>query len=208
MKLTLGTDRDARKNTPLLGGCINYFLAALAGVARHSFRSNKIHNAGEPMHWARGKSMDHGECIIRHCADIEDIKAFMARNNLEGEPEQEVIRLLLEEADARAWRALADSQELYEKYGGAPMSPASRLPPPPVEPPVVLIPDAPVDAVIQEIIDATVPTPAAELDPVGRHGDGKWYFWDDGWMLQSGPYDSEMEARAAYGEYRRVTDAG
>lgn len=233
MKFTLGIDRDQRKNTPMLSGCINYFLAAIAGVARHSKRSNAQHNPGEPMHWARGKSTDHAECIVRHLSDMQDIEAFMRRNQPAGRaylPGDEIVQTLLQEADALAWRALALSQELYEKYGDAPPSPASVLPKPErcefsvdkgaymcelekghagpcgSSQPPVLIPDAPVDSVIAEITGGAA-RPSKELDPVSRNGDGKWYFWDDGWMLQSGPYDSEQETRAAYGEYRRVQDA-
>lgn len=134
MKLTLGTDHATRKATPMLAGLFGYFFAALAGIARHSKRSNEQHNGNEPMHWARGKSNDHGECILRHLGDAEDMQAFMRRNQPPGRdylPGDEVVQLLLKEADALAWRACAYSQELYEKYGGAPSSFSSILPPSP-----------------------------------------------------------------------------
>lgn len=122
MKLTLGADSQARKDTPLVGGFDNYFPAAAAGVARHSKRSNDKHNRGEPMHWARGKSNDHAECIRRHNADIQDILAARDRPGTQFTDQQ-----LLEELDALCWRAMALSQEWYERIGGAPLAPAARL---------------------------------------------------------------------------------
>jgi hypothetical protein len=127
-KTTLPTDSQARKDVPLLSGLFRYFPAALAGVARWSKLGNDKHNPGEPLHHARGKSMDHGDCILRHTMDLEDFLADLARR-------AEVltaaeVQAILDEADARAWRALADSQELHEKFGGAPLAPGARLPPP------------------------------------------------------------------------------
>lgn len=130
MKLTLGTDPKARKDTPMLAGLKGYFLAALAGVARHSWRSNKTHNGDEPMHWARGKSMDHGECVDRHLSDCEEMRMHIERSNAEGIEAHQTVAEYLQECDALAWRALAYSQIAYEKYGGAPMSFNSRVTPP------------------------------------------------------------------------------
>ena len=129
LKLTLGTDSNARKGIPIFSGCIMYFAAALAGVARHSKRGNDKHNPGEPLHHARGKSMDHPECVPRHSMDMADMLAYIER----GGPDSENVKaLLLEEADALCWRSLAWSQELYEKYAGAPLAPGAKAAPAPV----------------------------------------------------------------------------
>lgn len=120
-RLTLPTDSAVRKDVPLYSGCYTYFPAALAGVAMHSKAGNDKHNPGEPLHHARGKSMDHADCIARHSMDIAD---FMARQVVWTAKEQEEI---LTEANAMCWRALALSQELHEKFG-APLAPAARLP--------------------------------------------------------------------------------
>jgi hypothetical protein len=109
-----------------------YFPAALAGVAKHSVAGNAKHNPGEPLHHARGKSMDHADCIDRHATDIGDIEAYITREGIT----PEAVKMLLAEANALCWRALAWSQELHERYGGAPLAPAARLPPP-----VVLAPE-------------------------------------------------------------------
>lgn len=130
LKLTLGTDSTARKDIPIFSGCIAYFTAALAGVARHSKRGNDKHNPGEPLHHARGKSMDHSDCVPRHTIDMGDMLAYLERERgdmCDGE-RAELVKGLLEEADALCWRALAWSQELYERYGGAPLASAAREP--------------------------------------------------------------------------------
>ncbi len=106
----LPTDSEERKQIPLFSGCLNYFPLALAAVARVSKRGNDKHNPGQPIHWARGKSMDHADCIARHLLDIETI-------NAQGE---------YEDAMALAWRALAKLQELEEARLGKPMSRGSK----------------------------------------------------------------------------------
>ncbi len=132
INLTLGTDHAARKATRLVRGFLGYFLAAVAGCARHAERGNAQHNKGEPLHWARGKSLDHDECILRHTCDIADIEAWLDRNP--DHPQRDVVVTMLEhEHDARVWRSCAASQTFYEKYRGAPLSPSSKLPPPPPE---------------------------------------------------------------------------
>lgn len=130
MNLTLGTDSDDRKKIPMFSGCLAYFAAALAGVARHSFVSNEKHNPGEPLHWSRGKSSDHADCQLRHLTDIADMRVAIKRSTTVGKtPLPGTVEALLTEANANSWRALALSQELHEEFGGAPLSPGSVAPP-------------------------------------------------------------------------------
>ena len=117
--MTLPTDSNERKEYPLLRGCLRYFPAALAGVARTSKLGNDKHNPGEEMHHARAKSGDHGDCIIRHLMDLEDLLA--ARNRREDVSDQEVLN----EVNQMTWRALALSQQLHEHFG-APLAPGAR----------------------------------------------------------------------------------
>lgn len=114
--LTLPNDSVERKQYPLLSGCLKYFPAALAGVSRVSAIGNQKHNPGQPMHHARGKSGDHGDCLLRHLVDTEDL---LAKGNVDP-------ALILNEASSVAWRALAYAQELHEKLGGAPLAPGAR----------------------------------------------------------------------------------
>lgn len=69
----LSTDAKTRKNAPMHRGLLRYFPKALAAVAEVSRIGNEQHNPGEPMHWARGKSDDHGDCIVRHQAEAGTI---------------------------------------------------------------------------------------------------------------------------------------
>lgn len=118
---TLPTDSKARKEFPMLSGCVRYFPAALAGVAKISKLGNDKHNSGEEMHHARGKSMDHGDCVIRHLIDVQDLLA-----KLEREGNAQVVQdAVLLEVSQMAWRALALSQELHEKFG-APLAPGAK----------------------------------------------------------------------------------
>lgn len=65
-KANLPTDAKARKDIPLARGLLDYFPDALAAVAHLSKVGNDQHNPGEPMHWAREKSTDQADCIMRH----------------------------------------------------------------------------------------------------------------------------------------------
>jgi hypothetical protein len=131
MKITLPTDSAERKNVPLFSGVLKYAPAALAGMARISKQGNDKHNPGQPLHHARGKSNDHPDCIVRHAVDVADIEAYIVRN-FDNDPEvwckSEDVQALLTEASQLAWRALMWSQELHEKYGGAPLAPGAKLP--------------------------------------------------------------------------------
>lgn len=112
---TLPTDSAERKEYPLHSGCVRYFPAALAGVAKLSKIGNDKHNPGEEMHHARGKSTDHADCILRHMIDLDALVASGA--------DKEQVLL---EASSIAWRALALSQELHERYG-SPLAPGAKL---------------------------------------------------------------------------------
>ena len=74
----------------------------------------------QPLHHARGKSMDHGDCIVRHLIDVENLVA--AYNRKEPGATKELILL---EASQMAWRALAYSQVLHENFG-APLAPGAK----------------------------------------------------------------------------------
>jgi len=39
------------------------------------------------------------------------------------------------------------------------------------------------------------------MDPIHQNKDGKWYFWDETWAFEKGPFDSEQEARIALCKY-------
>ena len=106
---TLPTSSSARKAVPLCAGVLDYFPAALAAVARISKYGNDKHNPGEPLHWSRGKSADHADCIARHLVD---------RGIVDPETGESHTAEL-------AWRALALLQ-LEEEERGAPQARGAR----------------------------------------------------------------------------------
>jgi len=101
----LPTTTEERKGIPITTGLLDYFPAALAEVAKVSKAGNDKHNPGEPMHWARGKSMDQADCIGRH---------LIERGGFDPETGQRHSAQL-------AWRALALLQIELEE-AGAPLA--------------------------------------------------------------------------------------
>jgi dATP/dGTP diphosphohydrolase len=99
--LPLPVDSRARKEIPMCSGLVDYFSAALAAVAHVSFVGNEKHNPGQPLHHARGKSMDHADCIVRHLVE---------RGTVDPDDGQRHSAKL-------AWRALALLQEELEAAG-------------------------------------------------------------------------------------------
>lgn len=70
---TLTTDSQERKDTPIYSGVVKYFPLALAEIARLSKTGNDKHNPGQPLHWSRGKSNDHADCVMRHLMEVGTI---------------------------------------------------------------------------------------------------------------------------------------
>jgi HD-like signal output (HDOD) protein len=95
----LPSDPAARKNMPIARGVLDYFPDALAAVAEVSRVANEQHNPGEPMHWAKEKSTDHADCIVRHLID---------RGKLDSDG--------LSHSAKVAWRALALLQTELEEH--------------------------------------------------------------------------------------------
>lgn len=98
-----------RKEYPLCEGFVDYFPDALALVSHLSWAANEKHNPGEPLHWARGKSQDEADCILRHlsCRDGGDWIVF-----------PDGRRVWIPHRVAMAWRAMADLQKWAEKEYG------------------------------------------------------------------------------------------
>lgn len=97
----LPEDAADRKATPICSGVLDYFPAALAEVARISKAGNDQHNPGQPLHWAREKSTDHADCILRHLID---------RGTLDTDGNRHTAKA--------CWRLLALLQEELEKEAG------------------------------------------------------------------------------------------
>lgn len=65
----LPSEAQVRKEMPIYRGVLRYFPDAIAEISHVSFIGNEQHNPGQPMHWARDKSTDHADCIVRHLID-------------------------------------------------------------------------------------------------------------------------------------------
>jgi len=105
-KYFIPQDSDERKTAPMFRGLLGYFPAALFEVARHSLTSDQKHTPGNVKgpHWARWKSPDHADCIVRHLIDAGNTST----------PDR------LEHLRSLAWRSLALLQEECERRGSAP----------------------------------------------------------------------------------------
>lgn len=90
----LPQDSEARKKVPIATGVLDYFPRALAEIAFLSLLGNEKHNPGEPLHWSRGKSNDHPDCLARH---------FLERGTMDASWAPHKVRHSTEVA----WRALA-----------------------------------------------------------------------------------------------------
>jgi hypothetical protein len=99
--LAIPTDHAERKRAPMCTGLLDYFPAALMAVANLSLVGNEQHNPGEPLHWARGKSTDQPDTIVRH---------LMQRGTLDTDGVRHSTKV--------AWRALALLQEEIERDAG------------------------------------------------------------------------------------------
>ena len=60
---------NPRKQFPIFSGVIAYFPDAIKEVAKVSWQGNEQHNKGEPLHWAREKSTDQLDALMRHLTD-------------------------------------------------------------------------------------------------------------------------------------------
>lgn len=109
-------DSSYRKTLPMCTGLIDYFPDALACVANVSCVGNMKHNPGEPMHHARGKSMDHADCIVRHVTERGGYDIVVVDG----------IEYRIRHSAALAWRALALLQEELEEELGLPLPRAAK----------------------------------------------------------------------------------
>jgi len=76
---------------------LDYFPDALVALARVSWEGNEQHNAGQPLHWAREKSSDEADALIRH---------FLQRGTVDSDGISHTAKM--------AWRALALLQKEIE----------------------------------------------------------------------------------------------
>lgn len=101
---------EVRKDMPIATGVVDYFPLALAEIAIVSRVGNDQHSPGQPLHWERGISTDHADCIARHlidrgCRDTDGMRhsaklAWRALALLQTELEEEHARQVAKLNDA------------------------------------------------------------------------------------------------------------
>lgn len=94
----LPTDSEERKKLPVATGVVDYFPLAFTAIAELSRIGNDKHNPGMPLHWSRGKSDDHPDCLMRHFIERGKVDVNGVRHSTQV-----------------AWRALAILQLELEK---------------------------------------------------------------------------------------------
>jgi hypothetical protein len=90
----------ARKQRPVYSGVLRYFPKALMEVAHTSWVGNEQHNPGEPLHWAKEKSTDEADALVRHLMQAGEIDTDGIRHSAKV-----------------AWRALALLERELEAAG-------------------------------------------------------------------------------------------
>ena len=90
-------EAQARKDTPVFSGVLNYFPDAIKAVAQCSFIGNEQHNPNTPLHWDRSKSGDEKDALMRHLLDAGTVDTDDIRHSTKV-----------------AWRALANLQKEIE----------------------------------------------------------------------------------------------
>jgi hypothetical protein len=78
-------------------GVLDYFPDAIAAIAHVSYVGNEQHNPGQPLHWARGKSTDEADTLVRHLSQRGSLDCDGIRHSAK-----------------MAWRALALLQKEIE----------------------------------------------------------------------------------------------
>lgn len=99
-KETKPSEAQARKETPVFTGVLNYFPDAIRAVAQASFTGQQQHNPDLPLAWDRSKSGDELDALTRHLleAGTVDTDGILHSTKV-------------------AWRALANLQKELENTG-------------------------------------------------------------------------------------------
>lgn len=95
--MSLYLTAQERKEHPVGTGVLDYFPDALVAISHVSFVGNQQHNPGEPLHWAKEKSTDEADAMIRH---------FLQRGRKDSDGLRHTAKM--------AWRALALLQREIE----------------------------------------------------------------------------------------------
>lgn len=108
--MSLPTDPKERKNMPICTGVLDYFKDALAEVARVSLVGNRQHNGDEPMHWAKEKSTDEADALVRHLLERGTLDTDGIRHS--AKVAWRALALLQREIDAEQAHVIRPGEEV------------------------------------------------------------------------------------------------
>lgn len=112
-------ERTWRKQRPLATGVLDYFPDALFEVAHCSWVGNEQHNPGEPLHWAKEKSTDEPDALMRHLAQRGTLDSDGVRHS--AKVAWRALALLQREIEAEQKKAavekLMEEAKHFEKHG-------------------------------------------------------------------------------------------
>jgi hypothetical protein len=106
---TVPHEASERKQIPLATGLLDYFPDALMEVAKVSLAGNRQHLPGQPLRWAKEKSRDEADALLRHLID-------RGKRDTDG----------MRHSAKVAWRALALLQREIEQERGYGYDPATN----------------------------------------------------------------------------------
>lgn len=113
-----------RKQRPVLTGLLDYFPDACMEVANCSFICNEQHNPGQPMYWAKGKSIGEGNEIVRHLMDRRTARYDTDKIRHLAKAAWRALELLQRDIEAER----AENQRQHEARGIAEFGPTLQTP--------------------------------------------------------------------------------
>lgn len=114
-----------RKAHPITTGVLDYFPDALLDVAHVSKIGNDQHNPGEPLHWAKHKSSDEADALLRHLIDRGELDTDGVRHS--AKVAWRALALLQREIDAE--RNAQEWAEATARMSGSRISSAPEVRP-------------------------------------------------------------------------------
>lgn len=106
------------RNKLPIAALFDYFPLAMIEIAKVIQLGNDQHNPGQPVHWAREKSVDHGNKMLRHYMERGTVDTDGARHS--GKMAWRALALLETELElAQGYDAVAEAQAEADKLAEA-----------------------------------------------------------------------------------------
>lgn len=119
----LPTEPAERKRIPIWSGVIQYFPDAIVEIAKVSLAGNEQHNPGQPLHWAREKSTDQEDTIMRHLMEAGRVDSDGQRHTAKAA--WRILAKLQLELEAQKGKQIGHEQQNKQPYECDPRLPKS-----------------------------------------------------------------------------------